>query len=94
MNSRLNNTESLNAAYIFLNFNLSHFFYLLLLLDFFQIRLSASCQVGSEVKPTSTSLLLQSILMFKPLIPIFTLVAIFTYFSGKREYDIYCNFKM
>ena len=37
MNSRLNNTESLDAAYIFLNFNLSHFFYLLLLLDFFQI---------------------------------------------------------
>ena len=46
VNSRLNNTKSLNATYIFLNFNLSHLLYLLLLLDFFQV--SAQCILPSR----------------------------------------------
>ena len=51
MNRRLDHTKSFDAAYIFLNFNLSHFFYLLLLLDFFQI--TAQCILPSRKRSKS-----------------------------------------
>ena len=41
MNSRFNNAKALDATYIFLNFNLSHFLRLPLPLDFFQV--TAQC---------------------------------------------------
>lgn len=46
VHSRLNHTKALDATYIFLNFNLSHLLYLLLLLDFFQV--SAQCILPSR----------------------------------------------